>query len=82
MAKPRPMMTASGIFNGTTRNHQFKIAMQDSSCVVTKKEANREALQKKMADQSIGQEDSSFQSSKRTKSSTSSRRSTVKIDPT
>ncbi len=56
--------------------------MQDSSCVVTKKEANREALQKKMADQSIGQEDSSFQSSKRTKSSTSSRRSTVKIDPT
>ena len=40
-------------------SRNFKIAVQDSSCVVTKKD-NRSALVKKMADSSIGQEESSF----------------------
>lgn len=74
----QPMMTMMQKVNG--RNHHFKISVQDSSCVVSRRDANREALTKKMADQSIGQEDSSFQSSKRTKSSTSSLKSTVKMD--
>lgn len=44
----QPMMTMMQKVNG--RNHHFKIPVQDSSCVVTKKDNNREALMKKMAD--------------------------------